>query len=864
MRHYTIRAVFLLLFFSVLSSTMAFAQGQLSILSPSQGAMIESGTDILVHWESSDLGDLQARRTLLVIEISPDDGQHWITLRTDITTDVQEFVLPIDLSSKPSEQYRLRLSEMDNGAGQIQSPALSGRFEVFEGCMKTTFISELTSQTMCIGQPLTLSVETTAKYVTYVWMVNNNVIAETDVPTLEIPELTRELFGDYVVVVRKKCGLESFSEQASIRRAREPQFVTEPTEELTICEMRSAVLEAQAEGDGLMYQWYFNDEPIVDATLPQLVLEPATLARAGRYHVSVTNMCGVVAVSRPSTVRVLPIARITQQPRDTVACEGESVELSINADYAPFRVQWYHNSVLMPGETAATLSIESLNTQTIGRYSAIVLTDDGRPEECVREQYSRDAVVSMYGAPLIIRDITGREICEGASVDLIVEATGAVNGYTWYKDGAVIARTASNALTVKNVSASDAGRYSVHVRGLCGLVAQGQEVTLSVVKKPVIIEQPRNVLRREGQPFTLNVVADGQASYQWHKNSQPINGATSAEYRVDNATIAHSGSYSVVVTNSCGSIVSRNVRVLVSSTAPMFGNLEFATPRIDLGTVYLGVGHEENLIGLLKNVGNAPLSITSVSATSDLRIQTPNSFPRVLQPQAEGDVVARLVPSELGAYHSVVSFVNTGITDTARISFVGTVASAIDHPETVDLGTVRVNEVRDSCLSITNTSPFPIAVQAVTGSRPSDISVSASMPITLEPGSSFDVCVRFQPTTATEQSIGVVVQSFEGVLGRFIVRGTGDNVSPVSENAGSTSILVYPNPTSGSVNIRAEQPVVRIVVRTMLGAVVQDLQGASLTQWNGTSSNGAPVATGTYIVTVTTLSGSFTLPVVVQ
>ncbi|MBK7033669.1 MAG: hypothetical protein IPH49_10480 [Ignavibacteria bacterium] len=50
----------------------------------------------------------------------------------------------------------------------------------------------------------------------------------------------------------------------------------------------------------------------------------------------------------------------------------------------------------------------------------------------------------------------------------------------------------------------------------------------------------------------------------------------------------------------------------------------------------------------------------------------------------------------------------------------------------------------------------------------------------------------------------------------------------------------------------------------MLGAVVQDLQGASLTQWNGTSSNGAPVATGTYIVTVTTLSGSFTLPVVVQ
>ncbi|MBK6292836.1 MAG: hypothetical protein IPF59_14000 [Ignavibacteria bacterium] len=138
MRHYTIRAVFLLLFFSVLSSTMAFAQGQLSILSPSQGAVIESGTDILVHWESSDLRDLQARRTLLVIEISPDDGQHWITLRTDITTDVQEFVLPIDLSSKPSEQYRLRLSEMDNGAGQIQSPALSGPFEVFERQRRNT------------------------------------------------------------------------------------------------------------------------------------------------------------------------------------------------------------------------------------------------------------------------------------------------------------------------------------------------------------------------------------------------------------------------------------------------------------------------------------------------------------------------------------------------------------------------------------------------------------------------------------------------------------------------------------------------------------------------------------------------------
>ncbi len=858
-------ATLVVVLMSVLSATAVLSQGQLAIVSPKQADIIESGTEIQVVWESSDLAALQNKGATLALEISPDDGTNWFLMQTGIQTDVQEFAVMIDIASEPTMQYRLRLSEIDNGTGPVQSPGLSAPFEVFEGCIQTTFEKGLQQQIVCLGQPLSLDVKTTAKFVSYVWTVNGNAIAETDVPNLFIPEVGEEHIGDYRVIVKKKCGVETESKSVPITLAQKPVFTVHPPAKVEVCELQSTTLTASADGDGVRYQWYYNDEPLVGKTQQELLIDPVMKPHAGRYYVTATNMCDVVVASDATELTVRPFARVTQQPNDTTVCASSTVTLSVAAKGAPFTVQWYRNDVALVGATNTTLTIDNVSSATTGRYHAVITTDDDRSELCVRQQRTRDARISLFEAPAIVRDISNRTVCVGSNVELIAETNGAVTTYVWFKDGVWLAETPGNTLTINNISRADGGRYAVGVHGLCGMFTRGNDAVVTVVETPVITSQPRPVLKKVGQSFILGVVATGNPTFQWRKDSQPIAGATSSEYVVANATESMSGIYSVIVTNVCGSVISNNARVIVSSDVPRYGELTFATPQIDMGTVYRGIGHEENLVGLLKNTGNAPLSITSVTATSGLQIQAPITFPTVLQSQAEGDVVARLVPTELGDYRSDVSFVNSGIDNTAQVAFVGTVASAIDHPALVDLGTVNVHEERDSCFAITNVAPFPIAVQAVTGSGPSEISVSATLPVTLDPGSSFNICVRFKPTTAATQNIDVAVQSFEGLLARFFVRGKGDNVSPVADRNVSTSIYAYPNPTSGTVNIRSEQPVTRIVVRNMLGTVVQDMQGASLTQWNGTSANGSNVATGAYFLTVTTLGGSTTtVPVVLQ
>ena len=58
--------------------------------------------------------------------------------------------------------------------------------------------------------------------------------------------------------------------------------------------------------------------------------------------------------------------------------------------------------------------------------------------------------------------------CPGSSASFSVNASGSELSYQWYKDGGVLGGQTSNSLTLVNLSAADAGIYSVVVSGACG------------------------------------------------------------------------------------------------------------------------------------------------------------------------------------------------------------------------------------------------------------------------------------------------------------------------------------------------------------------------------------------------------------
>src|SRR5439155_5060725 len=70
--------------------------------------------------------------------------------------------------------------------------------------------------------------------------------------------------------------------------------------------------------------------------------------------------------------------------------------------------------------------------------------------------------VSVSSAPVSLTN------CAGTSASFRVSATGTGLSYQWYKAGSALAGQTSNSLTLTNLSASEAGTYSVIVSGVCG------------------------------------------------------------------------------------------------------------------------------------------------------------------------------------------------------------------------------------------------------------------------------------------------------------------------------------------------------------------------------------------------------------
>jgi len=85
-------------------------------------------------------------------------------------------------------------------------------------------------------------------------------------------------------------------------------------------------------------------------------------------------------------------------------------------------------------------------------------------------------------------------------------------------------------------------------------------VTITVASStlPTITRQPqsRSLTLGFDALFTVNATGPGTLSYQWQKGGTNLSGATNASYTIGNTTSGSAGNYTVVVTNSNGSVTS--------------------------------------------------------------------------------------------------------------------------------------------------------------------------------------------------------------------------------------------------------------------------------------------------------------------
>ena len=111
-----------------------------------------------------------------------------------------------------------------------------------------------------------------------------------------------------------------------------------------------------------------------------------------------------------------------------------------------------------------------------------------------------------------------------------------------------------------------------------GISIYSFDATVVSVTAPTITSQPSASSVAVGSAASLSVVAGGTAplSYQWRKDGVAISGATSSTYTIASTKNSDAGSYTVVVTNSAGSVTS-NSTVLTVRALPRLYSLAVRT-----------------------------------------------------------------------------------------------------------------------------------------------------------------------------------------------------------------------------------------------------------------------------------------------
>lgn len=166
---------------------------------------------------------------------------------------------------------------------------------------------------------------------------------------------------------------------------------------------------------------------------------------------------------------------------------------------------------------------------------------------------------------------TSANVGDSASFQVFAAGTGTLS-YQWRKNGAGIAGATSAAYTIVAVQASDDATYDVVVTNAVGsITSAGARLTVTgIIAPPVIATQPSAQSVGLGGSATFTVAATGNPApmYQWRKDGTTIAGATSATFTIATVTASSVGAYTVVVTNSQGSVTSLAAALTLTTTTP--------------------------------------------------------------------------------------------------------------------------------------------------------------------------------------------------------------------------------------------------------------------------------------------------------
>jgi hypothetical protein len=233
-------------------------------------------------------------------------------------------------------------------------------------------------------------------------------------------------------------------------------------------------------------------------------------------------------------------------------CSNSSVNLSVTATEgtAPYSFTW----IAPPGGsiTGSGSAVTGSSTATGLQDFTVRVADSSNPP-----------ILSTATVSVLVNDIgitsqpaASSLICAatGGSVSVPVSASGAIDGYRWYKGDTPVSGQTSSTLNLSTVTINDTGDYKLVITGGCNSVTT-TAFQLVVSETLRITAQPAaSSTVCAGGAVSVPASVSGGAFYQWYKGATPVASQTTSTLSLTNSGGSDTGSYSLVATGGCNSV----------------------------------------------------------------------------------------------------------------------------------------------------------------------------------------------------------------------------------------------------------------------------------------------------------------------
>jgi hypothetical protein len=213
-------------------------------------------------------------------------------------------------------------------------------------------------------------------------------------------------------------------------------------------------------------------------------------------------------------------------------------------------------------------------------------------------------------------------------------------------------------------------------------------------------------------------------------------------------------------------------------------------PAIRLGSTSLNFdsvnsGQTKDLKFTVVNAGADTLTVGSITSSNPRFGVSAPALPITILAGRSADVTVRFSPNASGALSATLSVVsNDPARSVVTVALTGAGAagpapSISLAPASLDFGAVSTGQTKDSKLTIGNAGTADLTLRSILSSGADFTLVNATLPVTLVPGRSTDITVRFAPSAAGPASASLTIASNDPARPSLALSMTGSGLTSV-------------------------------------------------------------------------------------